>query len=378
MSTTVFTDGTNFTGAVGKYYDKKMIEQLIPKCVLYDAADKHPIPLNQGPTIHFYKIKEFATAMYKIAEGSPNSAEELSAKSVEATLIQRFSYFQISDVVDMTAINPVVNSAIDPISTRAAKSVDKEILWRLTGASAGKSIEGIDLYAAGDVCATLVHLCDVLDGNQGGLSTLYISCDGRQVATTFQKLISYLSAQAFANYQTDIANMGICARAIRAVVSQLWTNNAQPKDGSLFDGIAHPAIAARIMADEDFIRWNQFANADKGEKGILGDFAGVKWQVSPSMPLVASNSRYLCAWAGTASSIVFSAYLTLIYGTGCFAVSELTGKGGVKIIVKSPGPNDTSNPGDLYSTLAAKVTMAAAVLEGKKGYFLFSTCSGLA
>lgn len=377
MGTTVFTDGTNFTGAVGKYYDKKMIEQLMPKLVLYEAAEKRSLPLNQGNVIQFYKIKEFTTAMNTVTEGDTRGPEELSAKAVTATLKQRFAWHQVSDIVDLTAVNPVVNSAIEPISDRAARSVDKEILWRLFGATAGASWEIGDPFC-GSAMSGVVQISDILDGTQSGLSTLYISSDGTQPATTFNGLINYLSANTAASFKTNILNMSITARTVRAVVAKLWSNNAQPADGALFDGVAHPVVFARLQADEDFIRWNQFANPEKGAKGVIGEFGGVKWVPSQHMPLVVSKSVGLSAYAGTASAVNFSGYLTLIYGTGAFAVTELTGKGGVKVIVKTPGPNDTSNPGDLYSTVGAKVTMAAAVLEPRKAYFLLTLETGLA
>jgi N4-gp56 family major capsid protein len=373
MATTVFTDGTNFTGAVGKFYDKKLIEQLVPKTVLYDFAEKRPIPLNMGNVAYFYKISEFTTTMGTVTEGTTPSAQELSASQKSVTLKQKFAYHQVSDIVDMTAINPVVTSAMEPISNRAALTVDKEILWRLTGTAEGKSLEAID--PSNPNGTTDVALSNILDGQQGGLSTLYISADGTRAAATTTALFSALSALGASAALTYLQGLKISARTIRAVVSKLWRNNAQPADGQLFDGIVAPEILASLMGDEDFIRWNQFNSADKGAKNYLGEFAGVKFAVSQSLFPVAGNTVKLSVGSMSAAGAVspFSAYISLIFGKGCFAVSELTGKGGVKVIVKTPGPNDTSNPGDLYSTIGAKVTMAATVLEPKKGYFLFST-----
>ena len=374
MATTVFTDATNFTSAVGKYYDKKMIEQLVPKTVLYEASEKRDIPLNQGNTVHFYKITEFCFGMKTVTEGTNPSAEELSAKNVEVTLKQKFAFHQVSDIVDLTAINPVVNSAIEPITNRAAKTVDKEILWRLTGQSEGKSLEALDVWNPNGI--TACALSDILDGQQGGLSTLYISSDGTNMGT-FAKLHSYLTADTVAVLKTDIYNLNITARSVRAVVAKLWENNAQPADGMLFDGIAAPRVLARLQADEDFIRWNVFNNSEKGAKGTIGEFAGVKWVPSQTMFPVWTNVTNMSGNGSALTGVSFSGYLSLIYGSGAFAVTELTGKGGVKVIVKTPGPNDTSNPGDLYSTVGAKVTFAATVLEPKKAYFLLSIVTGL-
>jgi N4-gp56 family major capsid protein len=374
MATTVFTDGTNFTGAVGKYYDKKMIEQLIPKTVLYDMADKRTIPLNQGATAHFYKISEFTTGMATVTEGTTPSAEELSVGYIEVTLKQKFAFHQVSDIVDMTAVNPVVDSAIEPISNRAAKTVDKEILWRLTGQVVGKSLEGVDPWNSSE---TVVALSDVFNnGAQGGLSSLVFCADGRNIGAlysnnAFGAIYSLLSGVSVANGIIALAHLGPSTKAIRSVVAKLWRNNAQPADGQLFEGVCAPEVLADLMGEDDFIRWSQFTDSDKGKKNYLGEFAGVKWNVSQTMHAIAGNTKQLSV--ATLSATAFSAYATLIFGKGCYGVTELTGKGGVKIIVKTPGPSDTSNPGDLYSTVGAKVTMAATVLEKKRGYFLLTT-----
>ena len=378
MATTVFTDATNFTGAVGKYYDKKMIEQLVPKTVLYDKAEKRAVPLNMGNVVHFHKLKEFTTGMQTVTEGTTPSAEELSVRSIDVTLKQKFAFHQVSDIVDLTAINPVVTSAIEPITNRAAKTIDKEILWRLTSSAEGKSLEGVDPWSG---AGTVVALSDVFNkGTQGGLSSLAFCSDGRDIGAmysgnAFGGIYSLLSGVSVANAIVAVDNLKISSKAIRATVSQLWRNNAQPADGQLFDGVCAPEVLATLMGDEDFLRWSQFTDSDKGKKNYLGEFAGVKWAVSQSLYAIAGNTVQLSV--PTISATSFSCYPTLIFGQGCFAITELTGKGGVKIIVKTPGPNDTSNPGDLYSTVGAKVTFAAAVMEPKRGYFLLSLARGI-
>ena len=63
--------------------------------------------------------------------------------------------------------------------------------------------------------------------------------------------------------------------------------------------------------------------------------------------------------------------LTFIAGKCALGVSELDG--GVKFIMKKPGPQSTDNPYDLFSTLAFKVRAAAAALNPSCGVILITS-----
>ena len=65
-----------------------------------------------------------------------------------------------------------------------------------------------------------------------------------------------------------------------------------------------------------------------------------------------------------------SVNITAILGQQSFAATELDG--GVKMLVKNPGPSSTDNPFDQYSTIAYKLNAVAAVLNPSAGVILFT------
>ena len=140
----------------------------------------------------------------------------------------------------------------------------------------------------------------------------------------------------------------------------------------MFAGIAHPYVIASILIDPDFLSWSQFSDADKGKQGFVGEFGGVKWLPSTNMILTKS-----CLTVGSMTTATFSLALSLIVGPDAFGVTEIEGMGGYQMFVKRPNEFDTSNPINQYSTVGSKITMAATVLNAKRGYFLATFITGL-
>lgn len=369
MATSVFTDSTNFTAMVGRYYEKTALAVLEPELYLYQLADKYTIPANSSNVIYFRKYTESTTVAGTLTQGTTPTITELSASGVNVTLKQRGVVKQVSDLVDLTAIQPVVEEAIQYVlAPQGALTVDKEILWRLTGASEGFSLESMD--AANPNGVTAIHISSVLDGQQGGLSTLYLSNDGRKFVASMAAFISYFSAAGATAMQSWVDNCQLGSAIVRAAVRELDSNNAK-KDGKLYSGITNPKTIYALKGDPDFVSWNQFGNSDKGAKNYVGEFGGVKWMESTSIPVLKTMLT-----VGSMTTATFSLGLTLITGKGAFGVTELASQGGVKMIVKRPSSSDTSNPLDLYSTVGLKITMAATPLNKSCAYFVATAVRG--
>jgi N4-gp56 family major capsid protein len=366
MVATVETASTNFAIMVPRFYEKRLIEGLYPKTFLYKYADKYTVPLNSGATVYFQKYTEDTKAAGTLTEGTVPTITELSASGANVTLKQRGVAKRVTDMVDMVAINPVVTSAVDQVLIpKAAITVDKEILWRLTGSSELFSYEALD--AAGNTTTSAIHLTQVLDGQNSGLSTLYLSVDGRKFVTTSARLYSYLSAAGLAAMADYVEDNKMSAPIIAAAVRELDTNNAITGEGGLYDGFAHPRVLFNLKRDPDFIQWFSPTSSNKGETGVVGTFGGVRWWQTTQMPVGTTGLT-----AGSMSTATFSYGLSLICGKGAFGVTELAGQGGVQMIVKKPGEGDTSNPLNQYSTIGFKITMGAVALNKSCAYFLLT------
>ncbi len=365
MVATIETASTNFAIMIPRFYEKRLIEGLYPKTYLYKYAEKYTVPLNSGTTVYFQKYTEDTIAAGRLTEGTVPTITELSASGQNVTLLQRGVAKRASDLVDMTAINPVVTSAVDDVLTpKAAITVDKEILWRLSGSAALFSLEAID--TASPYTPGAINLSSLMDGQNNGLSSLYLSNDGRKYCTTFGAVYSYLSAATTAAFASWVASCKLNLAVVQAAVKELDNNNAITDADGLYNGFANPSALYDLKRDPDFISWFSPTSATKGETGIIGTFGGVKWWQTTQMPKLASNG--LCFQLTAFPSL--SLAISLIVGKGAYGVTELAGQGGVQMFVKKPGDGDTSNPLNQFSTLGFKITMGAVPLNKKCGYFL--------
>ena len=64
----------------------------------------------------------------------------------------------------------------------------------------------------------------------------------------------------------------------------------------------------------------------------------------------------------TTSSTV-TVYHTFVFGANAYGMVNIGSNVGPKVYVKNPGPSDTSNPIDLYSTIGWKMPFVAKTLN---------------
>ena len=117
------------------WYDRTLLENMRPKLVHYEYAQKRPVPKNGGRTVDFRKWTPFEAVTSPLTEGVVPEGQALSMTNLTATLESYGGYVAISDMVDMTSIDPVVNDAVELMADQGGLSVDtliREELHRST------------------------------------------------------------------------------------------------------------------------------------------------------------------------------------------------------------------------------------------------------
>lgn len=90
------------------FYDKNLVKRLLPELVHAQFGQKRPIPKNGGKTIQFRKFSPLAAATTPLTEGVTPAGNSLNVTNVTAQVSQYGDYIEISDVLDMTAIDPIL------------------------------------------------------------------------------------------------------------------------------------------------------------------------------------------------------------------------------------------------------------------------------
>jgi len=308
------------TGQIGNlimsYYDRLLLEKLRANLVMYQFAEKKPLPLHSGLTITWNRYTDMSAAS-ALTEGTVPAQTVTSTTKVSATVEQYGAYAQPSDLLQMTAIDNQIESLIDLFGYQASLTVDTRIRNCLLGTSSIPS--------------------------------------GAKLPLQFWH--SGTSAGYIGTLSSILGDMDMDTNNLREAAFNLRRLNVRPFEDGNFVAVAHPNVIKAIEADTAWTSWNQYNAKETMWKGEVGRIYGIR--------IVESTNMYSSTSGAGAST---TAYYTPVFGKGCYAVTELDG--GVKTYVKNPGNFDTSNPINQYSTVGWKINFAVQVLHTSAGRIL--------
>ena len=222
--TTQTGSGKDLSAENKTYYDKMLIKLAAPNLIHNQFGQKRNIPKNNGKTIEFRKFTPLGKATTPLTEGVTPNGQSLDVTALTATVHQYGGYVTISDNLELTALDPVVQETIGLISDQAAQTIDtveRDIL----------------------VCGTNVQYADG-------------SVEGRSALTSSHKM-----------------TVDVLKRAVRTL-KKLNT----PKINGYYIAIMHPSVAYDLMSDPEWIDAQKYtsANVSKIYYGEIGEIAGVK------------------------------------------------------------------------------------------------------
>ena len=270
---------TNTTLSVGlsaenkTFYDKTLLIEAQPNLVHDQFAQKRPIPKNGGKKIEFRKFASLPKALTPLTEGVTPDGKSLEVSKIEAEVAQYGDYVVYSDVLDLTAIDPVVTEAVKVIGNQAGLTLD-----------------------------TITR--NVL---QSGKNVFYCSkADGTEVTS-----------------RTNLDNTcKLTAKMVKRVAAYLKKVNAPKIDGS-YVAIIHPFVAYDLQNDHEWIEAHKYTTPDNIFEGELGKIGGVRF-VESSEAKVYEGGVFGCIFLGA------NAYgVTEIEGGGLRTIIKQLGSSGV-------------------------------------------------
>ena len=130
-----------------KTFDKTLLTRMLPELKFAEFGQKKPIKKNNGKTVNFRRFSSLAPAMTPLAEGVTPSGSDLTVDEVEATLQQFGDFVEISDVLDLTGIDPVAAETSEILGEQAGLTIDRVVR---NVVCAGTNVQ----YAGGGAVAT--------------------------------------------------------------------------------------------------------------------------------------------------------------------------------------------------------------------------------
>ncbi len=296
--TTAASEGNNLSAEMKDYYSGLIIDMAEPELVHDRFAEKYPIPKNNGKTITFHKFTPPSKITQPLTEGVTPEGQKADVTELRAMVAQYGGYYETSDMLDLTAVDPMI--------TR---------LTEQCGAQAGKSLDGITR--------------EVL---VGGTNVMYApKADGTAVTSRSAVDSSCL----------------LTAKQIKKAAMLLKRQNALTFEGQAYVAILHPDVAYDLMNDGSWIDVHKYMDATKIYDGELGKLGGVRF--------VESTEAKIFTGAGASGANV---YATMVLGKRAYATTEISG-GGLKHIFKPLGSAGSADPLDQRATVGWKATKTA-------------------
>ena len=127
MTMTLSTD-TGISQRTTVYAERQMLKHALPVMVLERFGLSRPMPKNKSTTIKFRRPVVFSAADTPLTEGVTPSATQFSYEDVSATLKQYGQVVEITDVIEDTHEDPVLNDAAVQCGENIGRTIEK-LTW---------------------------------------------------------------------------------------------------------------------------------------------------------------------------------------------------------------------------------------------------------
>lgn len=307
FATTMTTETGSLSAEMKTFYEKRLLDQAEPLLVHNQFGDKYPIPAGSGKKIEFRKYSALPKALTALTEGVTPAGNSLNVTTVEGTVKQYGDWIQLSDMLQMTAIDNNVVQATKLLSSQAGRTLDTVTREVLAGGT------------------NVIYAPKVVDGAETEVlsrSTLTPEC----VLTPF---------------------------VVMRAAATLEAMNT-PKINGSYVLITHPYCRETLQESPgwvDVVKYKEGNNTFSGEIGKIGDVRVVTTSeakvINDSTCPVVEDSTY------------YSVFTSLLLGANAYGVTELE-NGGLQHIVKQLGYGE--DPLNQRSSCGWKATSVAVRL----------------
>lgn len=299
MSMTRYNDA-GVSPRTNVYAERQMLKHAGPVRVLDKFGLLRPMPKNKGQTIKFRRPKVFTAATTPLVEGVTPTATQFQYEDVEATLKQYGQVVEISDWIEDTHEDPVLNDA----TVQAGENI-------------GRTLEALDYGVL-----------------RAGTNVFYANGSGR----------------------SDV-NTPISLNKVRAVLRALRAQKAMKisriLDGSVnfatkpieasYVAVHHTDLDADIRNLPGFVPVAQYGSRKPISEYELGSVEDVRFICSPDLEPFADaggDENGMVSTTGAKADV----YPILFFGKEAYGIVPLRGQGSVSPTILRPGVRDKSDP----------------------------------
>ena len=368
------------------YYDRQLLESAKTRLVHAEFGQKRSIPRNNGRKVNFRRWNLFDpnAALSGLVEGETPTGQLLSQTDVEATVKQYGAYVEVTDLLDLTAYDNVINDSAE-----------------LLGEQIGTVVEWVTRDA---MCATTnVQYAGGAESRLALDSTKKLTVDEvRKAVRTLKKnkarpfaddgrtphFVCICSPEATYDLQNDSNwknvstyqnSEAIYSGEIGRLYGVIFVESTEAK---VYEQSVLNAVKSNTSSSDSF----ELKNTPTAAEAAYLSKGGNKIKIGSNEYTLASSGSFTAATntvklsaaaSLTANAIVYSedagavdattkaglpVHASLVFGRDAYGVVDVDGRGAVQLIIKPHGSGGTADPLDQRATVGAKVTAYAAAI----------------
>ena len=302
------TTDTGISAEMKTFYDTTLLRNAQPNLVFQQFGQKQPLPKNNGKVVEWRKFSDLAKATTELTEGVTPDGHKFTVSTVTATVKQYGDYTIVTDVLELTSIDPFISEATKKHAENAAKTIDtitRNVLLGTTNRVFASKSNGTAVTAR---------------------TSLDLTC-------------------------------AITIKNIAKVAAILKKKDAPTIDGSYVMAV-HPSIEFDLITQDGWLGVEKYTDSVSNVfNGEIGKLYGIRFVRSTEAPIYAPTSRT------GADANKIAVYACLAFGKDAYGVVDLEG-GGLEMIIKSKDSGGTENALNQRGSVGWKVTgYATAILN---------------
>lgn len=268
---TQVTTQSSLSPEMKTFYDKTLLDNAKPNLVHHQFGQKRPIPKGNGKTIEFRKFQTLPKALTPLTEGVTPNKGTLTVTNITATVAQYGYYVELSDVLEMTAIDNVIVETTELIGNQGGLTMDTVVRNEI---NSGTSVVYAPKLAAGPGSAETPVV------SRGALDTTCV----------------------------------LTGKLVAKIAAMLKADNVPKIDGD-YVCILHPYATYQLTRDDEWLEAHKYTDAESIYEGEIGKLHGVRFVESTEAQIfkgddLASNSRtltinYQNGYSGAITSVAF-------------------------------------------------------------------------
>jgi len=404
MGDSVSTTTAKLTQALKTYYDRKLLELAEPVMVADKLADhSRDIPQKEGKIVNFTRYVPLAKITGATNEDANPDYVELEAFEFEKTVAKYANSIRLTEEIQLFSYCEPLDNAVQLLGVNMGESINYQYRKAMAEGFYPMRVDNSTVYAkTGAVTTapstTTITAALLTEADHFWVGGVIIFTSGRNAGyagvvtaftdTTPADTVTFTPALKDVPVANDtfriVVTKGLSASnivtgsAVERAVAILKHNKAPKYDGKYYAGIMSPFVVYDFMQDSAWVNAQHYADPQSIKDGELGKWGGVRfWEdteawtdlITDGTSGVDKGFGYYSA-AGTINH-------TPIFGKHAFAGTRIQGVKD-KLIIKIPGPQDTSNYINAWSMASWRAYFVAVVLNGKFGVNILSGASTVA